>query len=126
MIRLIASAFALVLLAMPALAAENFTKAAFMKAQDMGQPILVHVTAPWCPTCKAQEPTVSMLEKERADLKVFRVDFDSQKDVLKDLAVTTQSTLIAFDGMKEKARSAGETDPTKIRALVPAMMMKKM
>jgi thioredoxin 1 len=126
MIRLIASAFTLVLLAMPALAAEAFTKAAFVKAQEIGQPILLHVSAPWCPTCKAQEPTVSLIEKERADLKVFRVDFDSQKDVLRELKVTTQSTLIAFDGRTEKARSAGETDPVKIRALVPAMTMKKM
>ncbi|OAN49832.1 thioredoxin family protein [Magnetospirillum moscoviense] len=119
MLRLIASAFALVLLALPALAAETFTKAAFMKAQEMGQPILVHVTAPWCPTCKAQAPVVSLLEKERAELKVFLVDFDSQKDVLRDFRVSTQSTLIAFDGKTEKARSAGETDPAKIRALLP-------
>lgn len=125
-LRMIASALALILLAVPAFAAEAFTKAAFMKAQEMGQPILVHVTAPWCPTCKAQAPTVSAVEKERPDLKVFLVDFDSQKDVLKDFKVTSQSTLIAFAGTMETARSAGTTDPMAIRAMVPAPMMKKM
>ncbi|CAA7615331.1 putative Thioredoxin (H-type,TRX-H) [Magnetospirillum sp. LM-5] len=118
MIRLIASVFVLVLLALPATASEKFTQAGFAKAQAAGQPILVHVTAPWCPTCKAQAPVVSLLEKERADLKVFLVDFDSQKDVLRDFRVSSQSTLIAFDGRTEKARSAGETDPVKIRALL--------
>lgn len=115
----------LAMAAAPVLAAEPFTKAAFTTAQEMGRPILLHVHAPWCPTCKAQEPTVAAMEKENAALKVFRVDFDSQKDVLKELGVTTQSTLIAFNGRTETGRIAGVTDPAKIRALVPSPMMDK-
>lgn len=116
-------ALLLAVFATPVLAAEPYTKAAFMKAQDMGQPILLHVHAPWCPTCKAQEPTVAAIEKENMALKVFRVDFDSQKDVLKELGVKEQSTLITYHGKMETGRVTGETDPMKIHALVAQATM---
>jgi len=113
------------LFSLPALAAEAFTKAAFTQAQEAGSDILLHVHAPWCPTCKAQEPSVSMLEHDNPALKVFRIDFDSQKDVLNELKVRSQSTLIAFKGKTETSRMTGVTDPKAIAAMVaPSGMMK--
>ena len=35
-------------------AAEPFDEAAFAAAQGAGRPIIVEVTAPWCPICKTQ------------------------------------------------------------------------
>jgi thioredoxin 1 len=92
----------------------------FAKAAAAGKPILVHVTAPWCGTCKIQKPIVSKLEKEPAfkDLVVLNVDFDSQKEILRDLQVQSQSTMIVFKGEKEVDRSVGETDPAAIEALL--------
>lgn len=98
-------------------AAEAFTKQAFMAAQEAGKPILVHVTAPWCPTCRAQKPVVGMIEKDSPALMVYEVDFDTQKDALKDFNVTQQSTLIAFAGKAETGRSTGVTDPMKLKEL---------
>ena len=97
-----------------------FTEPAFAASQAEGKPILVHVTAPWCPTCKQQHPILSQLEQGAAykDLVVYDVDFDSQKDVLRKMKVTMQSTLIAYHGAKEKARSTGDTDPAKIATLL--------
>ena len=42
----------------PAYASEPtpFTPQAFEAAQKAGKSILVHITASWCPTCKAQRP----------------------------------------------------------------------
>lgn len=126
--RVIAALFtlALVVVAGPSLAVQPFDKQAFMKAQDMGTPILLHVHAPWCPTCRAQEPTVGMLEKEFPKLMVFRVDYDGQKDVVKELGVSSQSTLIAFSGKTETGRSTGVTDPMKIRELAGKATMAPM
>jgi thioredoxin 1 len=92
----------------------------FAKAAAAGKPILVHVTAAWCGTCKIQKPIVSRLEKEPAfkDLVVFNVDFDSQKEILRDLQVQSQSTMIIFKGEREIDRSVGETDPAAIEALL--------
>ncbi|MBI2240746.1 MAG: thioredoxin family protein [Magnetospirillum gryphiswaldense] len=104
--------------ALPAQAFESFTRAAFEMAQDRGDKILLHVHAPWCPTCRAQEPGVAMIEKSRPEVTVFRVDFDSQKDVLRQLRVNSQSTLIAFAGKVETGRVVGVTDGAAIAALV--------
>lgn len=98
-------------------AAEAYTKQAFMAAQEAGTLILVHVTAPWCPTCRAQKPVVAAVERENPALVVYEVDFDSQKDALRAFNVTTQSTLIAFAGKAETGRSTGVTDPMKIKEL---------
>lgn len=125
--RILAFVFAVVLgFAASAEAAQPYDERAFMAAQAEGKPILVHVTAPWCPTCRAQKPVVSALEKENMALMVFEVDFDSQKEALKQFGVSQQSTLIAFSGATETGRATGITDPMKIRDLTAkATMMEK-
>ena len=94
-----------------------FSQAAFEAAQKANQPILVWVHASWCPTCAKQGPILQKLEAEpgHKNLKVFKVDFDSQKDVVRSLGVQMQSTLIAYHGTKEQARSTGQTSEAAIR-----------
>ncbi len=108
--------------AAPALAATEipYTQAAFQAAQTANEPIIVWVHATWCPTCAKQAPILAKLEADPAykNLKVFKVDFDSQKDVTRAMGVQMQSTLIAFHGTKEEARSTGQTDEAAIRAIV--------
>jgi thioredoxin 1 len=99
-------------------AGQPFDIQAFQSAQAAGKAILVVVTASWCPTCKKQRPIVQQIEKEKPDLAVYEVDFDTAKDVLKRFRVQYQSTLIVFRGAKEVARSTGDTDPALIRAMV--------
>jgi thiol-disulfide isomerase/thioredoxin len=96
-----------------------WNQAAFAAAQDAGKSIIVDVTAPWCPTCAKQRPTVASLENDPkfAQAVVFEVDFDTQKAVLRRMHVSAQSTLIAFKGKTEMVRATGITDPAEIRAL---------
>ena len=107
---------------LPAFAADfaPFTQEGFAAAQAAGASILVHIFAPWCPTCKAQQPILEKLESapKFGALKVFRVDFDSQKGVVRQFKATTQSTLIVFKGATETGRSVGDTDPASIAALL--------
>lgn len=97
-----------------------FTTAAFAKAQAEGKSILIDVTAPWCPTCKAQKPIIDGLTTfEPLDkLTIFSLDFDTQKDALRAFKASQQSTLIAFKGKKETARSVGDTKAESIAALL--------
>ncbi len=98
----------------------EFSPAAFTAAQQADQPILVDITASWCPTCAAQKPILSQLEAEPAfrGLHVFHVDFDSQKDVVRAFGARMQSTLIVFHGAVERGRSTGDTRAGSIAALL--------
>ena len=88
-----------------------FSAEAFKAAQAAGSPILVEIHADWCPTCKAQNPILDKLtaEPKFRDLKVFRVDFDAMKPVVREFGAQMQSTLIVFKGAAEQGRSVGDT-----------------
>lgn len=108
------------LAASPALAEEKFTPEALAAAQKAGKPILVEVAAPWCPTCKAQEPILNKLttsDKFKSFVRL-KVDFDSQKPDLKLLNARTQSTLIVYKGETEVGRSVGDTNEASVEALL--------
>lgn len=109
-------------LGQPSAASERipFDQVAFDAAQAAGEAILVHVTADWCEVCQAQKPIVSDLTNKPAlaAMKVFNVDFDTQKDILQEFRVQYQSTLIVFKGKQETGRSTGQTDPVVIEALL--------
>lgn len=116
------------LAAVPALAAEKqpFQAEAFRKAQESGAPILVDIAAPWCPTCQAQKPIIEKIVQDPRfkALKIFQVDFDTQKDAVRQLNARNQSTLIAFSGGKETARSVGDTNAKSIEALIGSSLAK--
>jgi thiol-disulfide isomerase/thioredoxin len=97
-----------------------FDQTAFEAAQAAGKPILIEVTAPWCPTCKAQAPILARLKRDPKfkELLSFDVDFDTQKDLLKKFNVRMQSTLIVFKGKQETGRSTGDTNADSIEALL--------
>ena len=101
-----------------------FEAAAFAQAQKDGKPILVDIFAVWCPTCRAQNPILTQLTREPKykDLVVFKVDFDTQKADVRALKATSQSTLIAYNGETEKARTVGDTNPASIAALVDSAL----
>jgi len=117
---LVASLF--MLSAVNAFAAERFTYEleAFQAALNAGKPILVHVTAPWCPECKAQKPIVAALAErpEYKGLTIFEVDFDTQKDALRGLRVQKESTLAIYKGKAEVARAVGITKREAIETLM--------
>ena len=106
--------------AAPAMDKKPFDQKAFDAAQAAGAPILVEVSAPWCPVCKAQAPILSQLRSDAKfkELVSFNIDFDSQKDLLKKFNVQKQSTLIVFKGKQETGRSTGDSNAASIAALL--------
>lgn len=117
-------AFAAILISGTALVAaagdiKLYSQQAFDNLAQAGKPVIVDVSAPWCPTCKAQKPIVEGLTKQPAykDVTILAVDFDSEKNVLKQFKVNMQSTLIAFKAGKETARSVGDATPAGIEGI---------
>jgi thiol-disulfide isomerase/thioredoxin len=103
-----------------ALDKKAFDMSAFAAAQASGKPIVIDVSAPWCPTCKAQAPILSKLMSDPRfkSMVTFSIDYDSQKDLLRKFNVQRQSTLIVFKGKQEAGRSTGDTDPASIEAML--------
>jgi thioredoxin 1 len=103
-----------------AAAEQPFTRQAFQAAQNSGKSILIEIHASWCPTCQAQKPILGKLfaDPKFKNLAVFRVDFDAQKDEVRNFKARMQSTLITFKGTEEVARSVGDTNPDSIADLL--------
>ena len=126
LISVLAASSSMAISAATAAERKTFDTASFEVAQQHGERILVDISATWCPTCKAQKPIIDSLAEQPAnkDLVIFAVDFDSQKPVVRDFRAQSQSTLIAFRGKTETARSVGDTDPGSIAALVQSTVTK--
>ena len=119
----ILAAFALVALGSgAALAAtqQPYSDGAFAAAQKAGKPILIDITAPWCPVCAKQHPILADLytKPEFKDLQVFNVDFDTSKPLLHTLGVQMQSTMIVYHGATEEGRATGVTAAPAIHDLL--------
>ena len=106
---------------LPARAASTvpYTAAAFDRAVADGGPVVLHVSAPWCPTCQAQKPIVAALLKEprMQAVRLFVADFDSERALKEKLHVAQQSTFVVFRHGREVARSTAELDPKAIAAI---------
>ena len=97
-----------------------FNQKEFDQLTKEGKPVVLDISAPWCPTCKQQKPIIEGLMKQPAytDVTLLTIDFDSAKSTLKTFKVNTQSTLVAFKGEKEVGRSVGDTTPAGLEGLV--------
>ena len=92
-----------------------YTAESVKAARSAGKTVLLFFHAPWCPVCKAQEPKVkSQLNGAHKDVVAFRVDYDSNMALRKELNVEKQSTLILYQGMKEVARLSYKSDDQSI------------
>ncbi|HEX5394543.1 MAG TPA: thioredoxin family protein [Rhodocyclaceae bacterium] len=96
-----------------------FSEQEFDRLTQAGKPVVVDVSATWCPTCKQQKPILEGLMKQPAykDVTLLTLDFDTNKPTLKKFKVAMQSTLVAFKGAKEVGRSVGDTNAESIDAL---------
>lgn len=85
-----------------------------------GKPTLVFIYADWCPTCRAQDKILGELlpTEEFKGIATLRVNFDTQKNVVRAFGARYQSTLIVFKNGKEVSRVTAETDRERIAELL--------
>ncbi len=97
-----------------------FDQKSFDELTHSGKPVIVSVRAPWCPICKVQVPVENSVMNSDAfkDVTLMTVDFDSQKDILKELNVSKQSAILVYKDGKEVGRSIGDKNKDSIEALM--------
>ena len=98
----------------------TYTKDSFALAQKNNEKILLHFSADWCPTCRAQKSTFAELEKMGLlkGIVLLTADYDKEEELKKQLKVTHQSTLIAFYGAVETGRATGQTSKEDLSGFV--------
>jgi thioredoxin-like negative regulator of GroEL len=122
--RLISTILAATMIIAPAAAQAgtraDFDRAAFNAAQAANKPVLVEVSAWWCPVCASQSRTIegALNDPRNRDLVVFRLNYDKQKAEWHSFGVRKQGTLIAFKGRSEVGRLEFVTDRDAIRGLI--------
>ena len=71
-------------------------------------PVLLDVTAEWCPPCRAMEPVLAELAVELADrLVVASVDVDRHPELVRRYGVMSFPTLLVLVDGVEQARMGG-------------------
>ncbi len=106
-----------------ALEIKPYTPAALAAAQAADLPYALHFHADWCPVCRAQSKVLEgMKADKKMNLTVFVVNYDKEKDMRKQYAVRTQSTIISFIGKVEAGRLAGDSTEAKIREILSAAL----
>lgn len=88
----------------------------YERLTETGEVVLVDIYASWCPTCAKQQKVLQDYINNNPDKKfhILKVDFDTQKDVVKKFQAPRQSTLILFVGQERYWFSVAETRYEKI------------
>lgn len=72
------------------------------------RPVLVDVTAAWCAPCRAAEPVLAELARQRVStLKVVRIDGEQSPTLVARLGVRGFPTFLLYEHGREVKRQAG-------------------
>ena len=69
--------------------------------------VLVDFYANWCGPCKMLSPVLEDLASDRSDVKIVKIDVDSNPDLAKRFGVMSIPTLILFENGREVSKKQG-------------------
>lgn len=90
---------------------EPYTADRFESLQASGAVVLLDVYADWCSTCAKQQAVLEKYKTTNPDKKlhILRVDFDKQKEVVKQFRAPRQATLLLYKGQEQFWYSVAES-----------------
>ncbi|MCY0992533.1 thioredoxin family protein [Nannocystis sp. ILAH1] len=80
--------------------------------------VLVKFSGAWCPPCRALQPTLDAIARDRSDLSVFDVDVDASHGLAEQFGVRSIPTLVAFRDGKPIGQLVGNQPRARIEALL--------
>jgi thioredoxin 1 len=95
---------------------EDFTEQRFAALQAQNALVLLDVYADWCPTCKLQQKILAQYREANpgVPLHILTIDFDKQKQYVRQFGAPRQSTLILYRGTERLWFGVAETRPSVI------------
>ncbi|MBB3061320.1 thioredoxin family protein [Microbulbifer rhizosphaerae] len=102
---------------------ESFSMKRFEMLQEQGENVLVHISAPWCSSCRKQKQILTEYQQQYPDagLHILNVDYDTQKQWVTHFKAPHQSTLVLFSGTEQVWLSVGETRKERIFSQLEAV-----
>lgn len=94
-----------------ALDTEPFSNERFAELQAEGELVLIDIWASWCPTCARQHEVLKKYRAEHPDvnLHILSVDYDDDREYVRQLRAPRQSTLLLYKGETQFWYSVAET-----------------
>ncbi|MFN4148210.1 MAG: thioredoxin family protein [Rhodocyclaceae bacterium] len=91
----------------------------FAQARAAGKVTALQFHSGWCPVCVMQSRSLAGLKNDPqlANVVVFQADFAKEDELRRRFGVHAFSTLVIFRGEEERARTTGDFEPEKLKAL---------
>lgn len=88
------------------------------EVMESDRPVLLDFWAPWCGPCRMVGSVVDEIARERADIKVGKVNVDEQPELAGQFGVMAIPTLVVMKDGKVADRAAGARPKAQILAML--------
>lgn len=88
------------------------------EVMNSNKPVLLDFWAPWCGPCRMVVPVVEEIAKERADIKVGKINVDEQMELARQFNIMSIPTLVVIKGGKIVNQSMGAKSKSAILAML--------